>query len=175
MAELIYPEECYRIVGAAFEVYNRMGCGFLEAVYQECLEIEFKFQGIPHEVQPAFHPDYRGTQLRREFRPDFTCYGKILVEIKSVSELVDAHVSQALNALHAAKYRLGILLNFGHHPQLEYQRIVLTAPRGQAVVREPLERYTPEFPADWPANDVKDWPANNANPRESGQNAETEE
>lgn len=163
MAELIYPEECYRIIGAAFEVYNRMGCGFLEAVYQECLEIEFKFQGIPHEVQPAFHPDYRGNPLHREFRPDFSCYGKILVEIKAVSELVDSHVSQALNALHAARLRLAILLNFGHHPQLEYQRIILSAPRGQAVVREPLERYTLESGSNWSEEDL---PANDANPRE---------
>lgn len=126
---MIYREECYQIVGACFEVYNAKGCGFLESVYQECLEIEFRHRGIPFVPQPELALSYRGIALRQSFRADFLCFGAVIVELKAVAGLCDQHQSQVLNYLHATGHRLGLLVNFGGHPDLEYKRIVLTGER----------------------------------------------
>lgn len=125
MAEIIYREESYKIIGACFEVYKQKGCGFTEPVYQECLAIEFGLQGIPFVSQPIVEMDYKGVKLVQHFRPDFVCYEKIVIELKALSKLVDEHRSQTLNYLNANKFRLALLINFGHHPKLEYERIVL--------------------------------------------------
>lgn len=127
MSKIIFPEESYAIMGACFNVYNAMGCGFLEPVYQECLEIEFEFQHIPFEPQKRLQLKYRGQTLKRTFKPDFICHDKIVIELKAVSKLVDEHRAQVLNYLNATGMKLGILINFGHYPKLEYDRIVLTA------------------------------------------------
>jgi len=94
-------------------------------VNQECLEIEFVFQNIPFESQVQLELKYRNQILKQRYKPDFICYGEIIVEIKSVSKLVDEHRSQILNYLHATGYKLGLLVNFGSAPKLEYERIVL--------------------------------------------------
>ncbi len=122
---IVYKEESYKIIGAAFKVYNNLGHGFLEAVYQEALEIEFERQGIPYEREKELSIIYDGVQLKQTYKADFVCYGKIIVELKAVSELVDAHRSQVYNYLHATGYRLGLLLNFGCSDELEKERIVL--------------------------------------------------
>lgn len=122
---IVYKEESYKIVGAAFKVYNNLGHGFLEAVYQEALEIEFERQGIPYEREKELSIIYDGIQLKQTYKADFVCYGKIIVELKAVSELADAHRSQVYNYLHATGYRLGLLLNFGCSDELEKERIVL--------------------------------------------------
>lgn len=122
---IVYKEESYKIIGAAFKVYNNLGHGFLEAVYQEALEIEFERQGIPYEREKELSIIYDGIQLKQTYKADFVCYGKIIVELKAVSELVDAHRSQVYNYLHATGYRLGLLLNFGCSDELEKERIVL--------------------------------------------------
>lgn len=106
-------------------MYNNLGHGFLEAVYQEALEIEFERQGIPYEREKELNIIYDGIQLKQTYKADFVCYGKIIVELKAVSELVDAHRSQVYNYLHATGYRLGLLLNFGCSDELEKERIVL--------------------------------------------------
>ncbi len=126
MSKLILPEESYRIMGACFEVYKRMGCGFLEHVYQECLEMEFEFQGIPFQSQPEVRLAYRDKNLTSYFVPDFICYGQILVEIKAVSSLVDGFRAKMINYLHATHLPLGLLINFGHSPKLEYERLAHT-------------------------------------------------
>jgi GxxExxY protein len=125
MAELILPKESYAIVGACFEVYNQMGHGFLEPVYQECLALEFERQKIPFRAQAHLPLHYREQLLQQSYRGDFICYDQILVEIKAVSALIDEHRSQLLNYLHATGLRLGLLVNFGHHPRLEYERLVI--------------------------------------------------
>ncbi len=122
---IIYKEESYKIVGAAFKVYNNLGHGFLEAVYQEALEIEFQRQGIPYEREKELKIMYDGVELKQTYKADFVCYGKIIVELKAVSNLDDAHRSQVYNYLHATGYRLGLLLNFGCSDELEKERIVL--------------------------------------------------
>jgi GxxExxY protein len=125
MAEIIFRDESYKIMGACFEVYKEKGCGFTEPVYQECLAIEFSRQGIPFVSQPSFDVEYKGTKLELFFKPDFVCFGSIIIELKALSKLRDEHRSQVLNYLHATKFRLGLLVNFGHHPKVEYERIVL--------------------------------------------------
>ena len=122
---IVHKEESYKIVGAAFKVYNILGSGFLEAVYQEALEIEFKRQGIPYEREKELKIQYDGIELKQTYKADFVCYGKIIVELKAVSALDDAHRSQVYNYLHATGYRLGLLLNFGCSDELEKERIVL--------------------------------------------------
>ena len=122
---IVYKEESYKIIGAAFKVYNNLGHGFLETVYQEALEIEFGRHGIPFEREKELCVIYDGVQLKQTYKADFVCYGKIIVELKAVSELLDAHRSQVYNYLHATGYRLGLLLNFGCSDELEKERIVL--------------------------------------------------
>ena len=122
---IVYKEESYKIIGAAFKVYNNLGHGFLETVYQEALEIEFGRQGIPFEREKELCVIYDGVQLKQTYKADIVCYGKIIVELKAVSELLDAHRSQVYNYLHATGYRLGLLLNFGCSDELEKERIVL--------------------------------------------------
>lgn len=122
--EIIYKEESYRIVGACFEVYKEMGCGFLEAVYQECLEAEFLTQEIPFKPQAELTLSYRGRPLKQKYVPDFICFDKIILEIKAVTELADLHRAQIQNYLKATGYKLGLLVNFGHYPKLEHERIV---------------------------------------------------
>jgi len=123
--EIIHKEESYAIMGACFEVYKEKGCGFLEAVYQECLEIEFGLQNIPAVPQPRLELSYKGRLLRQNYVPDFICHGKIVLEPKSVSALNDEHRAQVQNQLRATGLKLGLLVNFSHYPQLEYERIVL--------------------------------------------------
>ena len=123
--KLIYKEESYKIMGACFEVYKEMGCGFLEPVYQECLTKEFTRQNIPFESQKIIELNYKGEILEHIYKPDFVCYGKIIIEIKAVSKLIDEFRAQTINYLHAANMKLGLLINFGHHPKIEYERFVL--------------------------------------------------
>ncbi|MEO5960583.1 MAG: GxxExxY protein [Opitutaceae bacterium] len=125
MTDLIYPDECYKIVGACFEGSKEKGCGFLESVFQECLQIELGIQGIPHEAQKRLRLEYKGRPLQQGFIADFVCFDKIIVELKAVSYLADEHRAQVLNYLNATGYKLGLLVNFGHHPKLEWERIVL--------------------------------------------------
>jgi len=124
VVEIVLKEESYRIVGACFEVYNAMGCGFLEAVYQECLGIEFSNQEIPFKAQIPLELTYKGQVLEQKYVPDFTCFEKVIVEIKALKELSDEHRAQVHNYLKATGYRLGLLVNFGQHPKLQYERIV---------------------------------------------------
>ena len=122
---IVYPQESYKMVGAAFKVYNTLGHGFLEPVYQEALEIEFQRQGIPYEREKELKITYAGVELKQTYKADFVCFGKIIVELKAVSALDDAHRSQVYNYLHATNYKLGLLLNFGCPDELEYERKVL--------------------------------------------------
>ena len=122
---IIYKEESYKIVGAAFKVYNTLGAGFLEAVYQEALEIELQRQGIPYEREKELKIVYDGVELKQTYKADFVCYGKIIVELNAVSALDDAHRAQVYNYLHATGLKMGLLLNFGNAEELEKQRIVM--------------------------------------------------
>lgn len=126
VSDLIYKEECYALVGACFEVYKDKGCGFHEPVYQECLAIELEYSGVPAISQPALSLEYRGKLLQQKYVPDFVCYGKIIVELTAVAALADEHRAQVLNYLKAGGFDLGLLVNFGHYPKLQYERIAKT-------------------------------------------------
>ena len=122
--ELIYKDESYAIIGACMAVYKDKGCGFLEPVYHECLEIEFEFNRIPFLSKPSQTLQYRRRTLVQRFSPDFLCDDKIILEIKAVSALTDEHRAQLLNYLSATGCKLGLLVNFGHYPRLEYERLL---------------------------------------------------
>jgi GxxExxY protein len=126
MTEIIHKQESYKIVGACFEVYNDKGCGFLEPVYQECLAIEFDYQNIPAIPKPLLTLSYRGRILTQTYQADFVCYQKIIVELKAATALCDEHRAQLLNYLNATGFELGLIVNFGHYPKLEYERIAKT-------------------------------------------------
>lgn len=113
MNELIYKEESYAIRGAIIEVSKELGCGYLERVYQDALEVEFSLRNIPYEREKTIQITYKGKPLGEPYRADFVCYGKIIVELKAVEELTSKHRSQVLNYLNATKMKLGMLVNFG--------------------------------------------------------------
>lgn len=121
----IHRDESYAIMGACFEVYKEKGCGFLEVVYQECLEFEFGVRKIPFAARPMLAILFKGHALQCKYTPDFVCYDQIIVELKAVSRLTDEHRAQVHNYLRATCLRLGLLVNFAHFPKLEYERIVL--------------------------------------------------
>jgi GxxExxY protein len=125
MSELIYAQECYKVIGACFEVYKDKGSGFLEGVFQECLELELGFQGIPFQAQSLLPLSYKGHLLKQSYMADLVCFDRIVVELKAVEKLADEHRAQLLNYLNATGHRLGLLINFGHHPKLEWERMVL--------------------------------------------------
>ena len=142
MTKILFRDESYKIIGACFEVYKQKGCGFTEPIYQECLGMEFSFQGIPFITQPELKLEYKGTPLIQTFRPDFVCYGNIIVEIKALSNLIDVHRAQALNYLSATKFELALLVNFGHHPRLEYERMANSERRAvQNSIRDEINSW----------------------------------
>lgn len=120
--KILFPEESYNIIGAAIEVQNTLGCGFTEPLYQEAFENELRLQAIPYEREKIFHVNYKGIELAKEFRADFVCYGKIIVELKAVSDLSEEHYAQVYNYLKASGLQLGLLINFGKK-RLDYRRI----------------------------------------------------
>ena len=128
-AEIIFKQESYRIIGACLEVYREKGCGFLEAVYQECVGIELRLQGIAFVAQKPLALDCKGTPLDARYEPDFVCCEKIILELKAIKSLTDEHRAQVQNYLKATGFQLGLLVNFGHYPKLEVERIVSTRGR----------------------------------------------
>jgi len=123
--ELIYKDEVYRIVGAAMNVSKELGCGFLEAVYQEALEMEFAGCNVPFEPQKRIIISYKNRMLKREYVADFICYDKIIVEIKAIKSITGIEEAQLLNYLKATKLPLGLIINFGH-PKMEWKRYANT-------------------------------------------------
>ena len=121
---IIYKDESYKIIGACMEVHNNLGCGFLEAVYQEALEIEFERREIPFVREKLLKILYKGIVLKKEYVSDFICYNKIIIETKAATELKSDHIAQTLNYLKITGYKLGLLVNFGA-TSLKYKRIVL--------------------------------------------------
>lgn len=123
--KLLHKEESFLIQGAIFEVYRELGCGFIEAVYQEALAREFTLRNIPFISQTEMTIKYEGFVLNQIYRPDFVCYDKIILELKAVKEIVDEHRAQLHNYLKVSELHLGLLINFGHYPRATVERIVL--------------------------------------------------
>ncbi len=124
MVELICKEEVYAIVGAAMQVYNELGSGFLEAVYQEALEIEMGLRHIPFEPQKELVVCYKGRCLKKTYVADFVAYGIIIVEIKAHDRLTPLDDAQLLHYLNATGTEVGVLINFGSKNNLEWKRLV---------------------------------------------------
>ncbi|CAA6694076.1 MULTISPECIES: GxxExxY protein [unclassified Lentimonas] len=122
--EILFKNESYQLIGACFEVYNEMGFGFLEPVYQESLEMEFTSRAIPFNAQQKLQIHYKQQPLKQSYEPDFLCFEKIVIEIKAVKTLNDEHRAQIINYLKATKMQLGLLVNFGHRGELQYERFV---------------------------------------------------
>ena len=110
--KMIYPHEAYEIIGAAMEVHNTLGQGFLESVYQEAMEIEMRKRNIPFTSQSKIQILYKDVPMEHYFVADYVCYDKIIVELKSVSTILPEHEAQIINYLRATGFKLGILLNF---------------------------------------------------------------
>lgn len=121
----LFEEESFAIRGAIFEVYREMGCGFLEAVYQECLEKEFIRRNIPFLAQQELSLIYKGEPLKHIYKPDLICFDLIIVELKALSATSGEHKAQVMNYLKATGKRLGLLVNFGCYPKATVERIVL--------------------------------------------------
>ena len=122
---MIYADEVYAIQGAIYEVYKNTGTGFLENVYQECLEIELAQRGIPFVAQKDIDIYYKGAKLAQKYRADIVCYEKIILELKAVKQLLPEHHAQLHNYLRATNIRLGLLVNFCNYPGVDIKRIVL--------------------------------------------------
>ena len=123
MTEILYKEESYRIIGACMEVHKKLGSGFLESVFSEALELEFKKVSILYEREKKLPVFYDNQPLTKYFKADFVCYNSIMIELKDTKFLIDADVRQTVNNVKATKFKLGLLINFGT-PSLAYQRIV---------------------------------------------------
>ena len=123
---VIYREECYRTIGACVAVHQDKGNGFVEPVYQDALEIELELTGIPFDAQRNYPIQYRGRTLSHTYTPDLLCFETIIVELKAAKALTDEHRAQVLNYFKVTGLQLGLLVNFGSHPKLEWERIVLT-------------------------------------------------
>jgi GxxExxY protein len=123
--KVLFKEECYAIQGAVMEVYREMGSGFLEAVYQECMEKELHSRKVPFVPRPELKLTYKGSILDQTYMPDLICYDSIIVELKATKELTPQHQAQALNYLKSTGMKLALLVNFGSYPKATIKRLLL--------------------------------------------------
>ena len=126
MVELLFKSEVFAIIGAAMAVYNALGPGFLEAVYQEALEIELKKRDLPFVAQHPIKVYYDGILLKSSYIADFLAYEEIIIEIKALKQLTSREEAQLLNYLKATGKCVGLLINFGAECKLEWKRMVHT-------------------------------------------------
>lgn len=120
--DVLYPELSYKIMECAFEVHNTLGPGFTEEIYEEAMAYEFELRGIPFERQKTIDVFYKGKNLGK-YRLDLLVDGKIILELKAVSDMNDLFKQKTLSYLKSTNLRLGILINFGSK-RVESQRIV---------------------------------------------------
>lgn len=121
--KIVHKDESFNIIGAAMEVHKVVGCGFTEPLYQDALEEELRLRDIPFDREKTYYFTYKGKRLDKIFRPDFVCYNKVIVELKTVADFTDEHYAQVYNYLKATGMGLGPLINFGKK-SLEYKRIL---------------------------------------------------
>lgn len=125
MVDLIYKDEVYAIIGAAMEVHRELGCGFLEAVYQEALELELQARKISFVPQKELPITFKGSILKKTYLVDYVAYEKIIVEIKALDQLTTREEAQVINYLKASGVEVGVLINFGTE-SLQWKRIIRT-------------------------------------------------
>lgn len=122
----MFKEEGYKFMGAAFEVYNQLGYGMAEEVYQQCLEIELQLRGIPFRSKHELRLIYKEHPIETVYKPDLFVYEGIVVELKTVTELTSDHEAQLFNYMRIARQQVGYLLNFGRKGELEWKRFILS-------------------------------------------------
>lgn len=125
MDELLFKEESYKIIGTCIAVHKKLGAGFLDAVYKEVLEKEFKKNNIPYEKKKKLPIFYDGEPLNKHFTAEYVCYDKIIIEVKSVAQIEEQAKKEAVNYLKATHYKLGLLINFGQS-SLKWKRLINT-------------------------------------------------
>ena len=123
--ELLMKDEVYAVVGAAMDVHRELRSGFLEAVYQEAMEVELTARRVPFARQVPIPIYYKGQALEKKYIADLICYGQVLVELKHIDQLTGLEEAQLLNYMHALRFRVGLLINFGDPGRLDWQRYVL--------------------------------------------------
>ncbi len=122
--ELVLKQEVFDIVGAAMDVYNELGSGFLESIYQEAMELELASRAIPFARQVPLRVRYKTQVLSKAFVADLICFGSVLIELKAISQTTKADEAQILNYLKATGLKVGLLINFGDPGRLEWHRFV---------------------------------------------------
>ena len=122
--DYLYVQETYKIIGACMTVHRELGAGFLEAVYQEALAVEFLEMGIPFQREKQLEVLYKGTPLAKKYVADFVCFDRIILELKAVDDLSGPHIAQVINYLKATQFRVGLLVNFGSK-SLQQKRLIL--------------------------------------------------
>jgi len=152
MIGLLLKDEVFAIVGAAMEVYNQLGPGFLEPVYQEAMEIEVWERKIPSESQHEIIIYYKGKPLKKTYVVDLLCFEKVIVELKALDHLTSREEAQLINYLKATGFEVGVLINFGSYPSLEWKRLVLTkdgkSRRPPSHLNQNLAPYHPKIRED---------------------------
>jgi GxxExxY protein len=124
MSELIYKDEAFQIIGICMEVHRFLGGGFLEIVYKDALEYEFRKRGFYYEREKQFDIKYKEIVLPHKYYADFTIFNKIILEVKAVDGIPDEYIKQTINYLAVSNYKLGLIVNFGRD-KLLYKRVVL--------------------------------------------------
>jgi GxxExxY protein len=122
----IYKDEGYKLMGAAFEVYNEQGFGLTEEIYQESLEIELELRGISFCSQQELKCFYQGRELKKRYVPDLFVFGGLVVELKAACQLLPEHEAQLINYMRITRQPVGYLINFGHQETLEWKRFILS-------------------------------------------------
>lgn len=133
--DILYPDERYQILGAVMAVYNEMGNGFVEQVYQDALELEFKARGIPYRREQLIHIQYKGNPIAHFYKADFVCFERIIVELKAERTLAKGHYAQAINYLKATGLELALLANFGSIP-LQRKWLICSRHKNNIYVNE---------------------------------------
>ena len=122
----MFKEEGYRMMGAAFEVYNQLGYGMAEEIYQQSLEIELALRSIPFQSKQELTVFYKDRQLETRYKPDLFVFAGIVVELKAVTDLTSDHEAQLFNYMRIARQQVGYLINFGHKGDLQWKRFILS-------------------------------------------------
>ena len=122
----MFKDEGYQLMGAAFEVYNQLGYGMAEEVYQQSLEIELELRQIPFQTKAELVMSYKKRELQTKYKPDLFVFDAIVVELKAVSALHPEHEAQLFNYMRIARQPVGYLINFGRKGELEWKRLILS-------------------------------------------------
>jgi GxxExxY protein len=123
--EFVFQQEGYDFMAAAFEVYNEIGYGMAEEIYQQSLEIELSLRKIPFLTRQELKVYYKGHKLTTRYKPDLLVCGGIVVELKAVTELSPEHEAQLFNYMRVSRLAVGYLVNFGHKGDLQWKRFIL--------------------------------------------------